>query len=89
MNPSLRSSASCLPYSPLRPRTIGARTMKRVPSGSVITWSMICSIDWPAIGFPQEPYGFSNDIGRTSIPTFQAALVTVSAPSVTIAVPVR
>jgi uncharacterized protein (DUF2141 family) len=46
-------------------------------------------LDRSAIGFPQEPYGFSNDIGRTSIPTFQAALVTVSAPSVTIAVPVR
>ena len=30
VKPSLRSSASCLPYSPLRPRTIGASTMNRV-----------------------------------------------------------
>ncbi len=51
--PSERSSSSCLPYSPLRPRTIGAMTMKRVPSGSSIAWSMICSADWPAIGLPQ------------------------------------
>ena len=27
--------------------------MKRVPSGSSITWSMICSADWPLIGRPQ------------------------------------
>ena len=32
VKPSLRSSASCLPYSPLRPRTIGAMTMNRSPS---------------------------------------------------------
>ena len=31
--PSARSSSKTLPYSPLRPRTIGASTMKRVPSG--------------------------------------------------------
>ena len=35
--PSARSSSSSLPYSPLRPRTTGASTMKRVPSSSVIT----------------------------------------------------
>jgi len=46
-------------------------------------------LDRSAIGFPQEPYGFSNDIGRTSIPTFNAALVTVNAPTSTITVPVR
>ena len=34
VKPSDRSSSSCLPYSPLRPRTIGARTMKRVPSSA-------------------------------------------------------
>ena len=45
--PSARSSSSSLPYSPLRPRTTGASTMKRVPSASSITWSMICSADWP------------------------------------------
>ena len=53
VKPSLRSSSSCLPYSPLRPRTIGARTMKRVPSSSPMIWSMICSADWAAIGRPQ------------------------------------
>ena len=52
VKPSARSSSSCLPYSPLRPRTIGASTMKRVPSTRSITWSMICSADWPAIGLP-------------------------------------
>ena len=51
--PSARSSSSSLPYSPLRPRTTGASTMNRVPSGSSITWSMICSADCPLIGRPQ------------------------------------
>ena len=53
VKPSERSSSSCLPYSPLRPRTIGARTMKRVPSSRPMIWSMICSADWAAIGRPQ------------------------------------
>ncbi len=53
VKPSARSSSRSLPYSPLRPRTIGAITMKRVPSGSSITWSMICSADCPTIGRPQ------------------------------------
>ena len=52
--PSARSSSSSLPYSPLRPRTTGASTMKRVPSASSITWSMICSADWPTIGAPAD-----------------------------------
>ncbi len=51
--PSARSSSSCLPYSPLRPRTTGAMTMKRVLSGSSMTWSMICSADCPDTGLPQ------------------------------------
>jgi hypothetical protein len=51
--PSARSSSSCLPYSPLRPRTIGASTMKRVPSSIPMIWSMICSADCAAIGRPQ------------------------------------
>ena len=33
--PSARSSSNCLPYSPLRPRTIGASTMNRVPLGQL------------------------------------------------------
>ena len=35
VKPSARRSSSIFPYSPLRPRTTGARTMKRVPSSSV------------------------------------------------------
>ncbi len=53
VKPSERSSASCLPYSPLRPRTIGAMTMNRVPSSRPMIWSMICSADCAAIGRPQ------------------------------------
>ena len=53
VKPSERSSCSCLPYSPLRPRTIGAMTMKRVPSSMAMIWSMICSADCAAIGRPQ------------------------------------
>ncbi len=53
VKPSSRSSSNRSLYSPLRPRTTGAITMKRVPSSSVIRWSTICSIDWPAIGSPQ------------------------------------
>ena len=53
VKPSWRSSSSCLPYSPLRPRTIGARTMNRVPSSRAMIWSMICSADCAAIGRPQ------------------------------------
>ena len=53
VKPSPRSSSSCLPYSPLRPRTIGASTMNLVPSSMVMIWSMICSADCAAIGRPQ------------------------------------
>ncbi len=35
-----------------RPRTIGASTVNRVPSGNASTWSTICSADWPVIGLP-------------------------------------
>ena len=58
VKPSDRSSSSCLPYSPLRPRTIGASTMNRVPSSIARIWSMICSADWASIGRPQlKQYG--------------------------------
>ncbi len=50
--PSARSSSSCPPYSPLRPRTIGAITDEARRSSNAITWSMICSADWPAIALP-------------------------------------
>ena len=51
--PSARSSSKSLPYSPLRPRTSGARTLKRVPGSSSSTWSTICSSDCPSMGRPQ------------------------------------
>ena len=53
VKPSARSSSKSLPYSPLRPRTTGASTMNFEPSGSVITWSTICSADCASIGRPQ------------------------------------
>ena len=40
-------------YSPLRPRTTGASTWKRVPSGSAISRSTICCGDCLLIGSPQ------------------------------------
>ena len=46
-------------------------------------------LDRSAIGFPSEPYGFSNDVGRTSIPSFSGALIEVADPSTTVSVPVR
>ena len=53
VKPCSRSSSKSFPYSPLRPRTTGARIMNLVPSGSIITWSMICSADCASIGRPQ------------------------------------
>ena len=40
-------------YSPLRARTTGASTWKRVPSGMASTWSTICCGVWREIGLPQ------------------------------------
>ena len=37
----------------------------------------------------QEPYGFSNDVGRRGFPSFEGALITVTDPTTTIVVPVR
>src|SRR3982074_2097383 len=67
--PSPRSSSSSFPYSPLRPLTTGASTMKRAPSASSITWSMICSADCPTIGRPQ--------IGQGGLPRPQQPQVVV------------
>jgi uncharacterized protein (DUF2141 family) len=39
------------------------------------------------LGIPSEPYGFSNDVGRIAIPTFERARVRVDEPATTI--PVR
>jgi uncharacterized protein (DUF2141 family) len=46
-------------------------------------------LDRNFIGLPQEPYGFSNDVGRRGFPSFEGALVTVSDPITTIVFPVR
>ena len=51
--PLRASSCRSFSYSPLRPRTTGASTWNRVPSGSSITWSTICSGVWRPIGRPQ------------------------------------
>ena len=40
-------------YSPLRARTTGASTWKRVPSSMARTWSTICCGVWREIGLPQ------------------------------------
>jgi uncharacterized protein (DUF2141 family) len=46
-------------------------------------------LDRSFIGLPQEPYGFSNDVGRRGFPSFEGALITVTDPTTTIVVPVR
>jgi uncharacterized protein (DUF2141 family) len=38
---------------------------------------------------PSEPYGFSNDVGRSVVPSFQGALIGVAEPTTMIVVPVR
>ncbi len=53
LNPSaVRCSKTSL-YSPLRSRTTGALTVKRVPGSSWRIWSTIDSWLWPEIGRPQ------------------------------------
>jgi uncharacterized protein (DUF2141 family) len=46
-------------------------------------------LDRNVIGLPQEPYGFSNDVGRRGFPSFEGALVTVQDPATVVAVPIR
>ena len=41
------------------------------------------------IGLPNEPYGFSNDVGRRGPPEFTGALITVKDPSTTVVIPIR
>ncbi len=53
VKPSPRSVSSTSLNSPFLPRATGASTVKRVPSGSCMTCSTICSADCPAIGRPQ------------------------------------
>ncbi len=70
VKPSRRSSSSTSRNSPLRSRTIGALTVKRVPSGS----ARICSTIWsrlcPAIGRPQ-----TGQCGRPDARVEQAQVV--------------
>jgi uncharacterized protein (DUF2141 family) len=41
------------------------------------------------IGLPNEPYGFSNDVGRRGPPDFNGALITIKDPSATVTISVR
>lgn len=46
-------------------------------------------LDRSFIGLPNEPYGFSNDVGRRGVPSFAGALITVRDPSTAVTVPIR
>ena len=46
-------------------------------------------LDRNLIGLPNEPYGFSNDVGRRGIPSFEGALVPVRDPSTSVTVTIR
>jgi uncharacterized protein (DUF2141 family) len=46
-------------------------------------------LDRNLLGLPNEPYGFSNDVGRRGIPSFQGALVPVREPSTAVTVTIR
>lgn len=46
-------------------------------------------LDRSLIGLPSEPYGFSNDVGRRGIPSFEGALVPVKEPSTSVTVTIR
>ena len=49
---ALLQIGSSLRYSPLRPRTIGASSSSRVPSGIAMMRSTICETVWLSIGRP-------------------------------------
>jgi uncharacterized protein (DUF2141 family) len=46
-------------------------------------------LDRSFIGLPNEPYGFSNDVGRRGPPNFDAARIVVREPATTIVIPIR
>ena len=46
-------------------------------------------LDRSFIGLPNEPYGFSNDVGRRGPPNFEAARIVVKEPATTVVIPVR
>ena len=43
-------------------------------------------LDKQIFGLPAEPYGFSNDVGRSAPPSFEGALVPVGDPAATVSV---
>ena len=46
-------------------------------------------LDRNFIGLPNEPYGFSNDVGRRGPPSFDAARIVVREPATTVVIPIR
>ena len=46
-------------------------------------------LDRSFIGLPNEPYGFSNDVGRRGPPSFEAARIVVREPATTVVIPIR
>ena len=46
-------------------------------------------LDRSFIGLPNEPYGFSNDVGRRGPPNFEAARILVKEPTTTVVIPIR
>ncbi|WP_262298528.1 DUF2141 domain-containing protein [Microvirga sesbaniae] len=46
-------------------------------------------LDRSFIGLPNEPYGFSNDVGRRGPPNFEAARIVVREPATTVVIPIR
>ena len=46
-------------------------------------------LDRSFIGLPNEPYGFSNDVGRRGPPNFEAAQILVKEPTTTVVIPIR
>jgi uncharacterized protein (DUF2141 family) len=46
-------------------------------------------LDRSFIGLPNEPYGFSNDVGRRGPPNFEAARILVKEPTTMVVIPIR
>jgi len=87
--------ATC-PYrgrSPARPGVVELRIRNVKPGAYAIAVFHDTNgngkLDRGLIGLPSEPYGFSNDVGRSGPPSFEAARVVVKEPSTTIVIPIR
>jgi uncharacterized protein (DUF2141 family) len=46
-------------------------------------------LDRSLIGLPNEPYSFSNDMGRRGPPDYEVARIVVREPSTTVVIPIR